>query len=123
MSQRTTAFSLDTEDTDCDALRAWFKLTLSYTWCLGNKASEHEPASTSHPEDIRCVGVMLMTTAGRLAGHDDHDKARLVEYFNTKLDKDKLFYSRAVDACFEKEAIDHETALAERDEARAGDRS
>lgn len=114
MPTRTTALSHDIEYAD---LNMYFKLSLSYSWCVGCEASEHEPRSVSHPEDIKCIGVILMSSIGRLAGYDDHDKARLVEFFNAKLTNDAGFYERAVEACLEKESIDHETALAERDEA------
>lgn len=116
VATHTTTLS---QDFETDDLRMYFKLSLSYTWYVGSDASEHEPKSESHPEDIRCVGVILMSSIGRLAGYDDHDKAKLIEFFNGMLANDAEFHERAVAACFEKEAVDYETALAERDESRA----
>ena len=115
-TSHTTLHSDDDDDLKFDM---YFKLSLSYTWCEGSEASEHEPKSYSHVEDIRVVDAILMSSRGRFVSYDDHDKARLVEHFNMKLEHDLAFMERALKACFEKEEADHQTALAERDEAKS----
>lgn len=119
MSQRTTKFALDSEDFDKGI---YLDITLSYDWCEGWAKTHEEPGCDAHPEDLHFTDVVMVAAGVRFICSHVGTKAALLATLNAMLD-DKAFRQRCIDKCYEQQRDDHETALAERDEARAGDRS
>lgn len=105
------ALTIDSEDFDKGI---HLELALSYAWCEGNAASAHEPASASHPEDVRVARVEVVVDGARCVVLFSRDHDKLLTKFNERLQADRAFYDRAVEACFQREADDRETAIADK---------
>lgn len=119
MSQRTTKFTIDSEDF---AKGIYLDITLSYWWCDGWAKTHEDPGCDAHVEDLHFTDVMVIVAGARFHCGQPGPKAALLATLNALLD-DKAFYERAVDRCCKQQADDHEAALEARAESRAGDRS
>jgi len=115
MSQRTTKFALDSEDFD---KAIYLDITLSYVWCEGWSKTHEEPGCDAHPEDLQFTDVMVIVDGARFHCGQPAQKAALLDKLNALLD-DKAFHKRCEEKCCQQQSDDHETALAERDEARS----
>lgn len=115
MSQHTTDFAIDSEDFDKGI---YLDITLSYSWCEGWKQTHEEPGCDAHPEDLRFTDVMVIVAGARFHCGQPGPKAALLATLNALLD-DKAFRKRCETKCCQQQNDDHETALAERDEARS----
>lgn len=115
MSQHTTDFAIDSEDFDKGI---YLDITLSYEWCEGWKQTHEEPGCDAHPEDLRFTDVVMVASGVRFMCADTGPKAALLATLNALLE-DKAFRQRCETKCCQQQHDDHETALAERDEARS----
>jgi len=115
MSRRTTDFAIDAEEFDYPM---YLDITLSYWWCEGWDKTHEEPGCDAHPEDLRFTDVMVIVAGARFHCGQPEQKSALLATLNALLD-DKAFRTRCEERCCKQQADDHETALAERDEAKS----